>query len=227
MITFKEAVNTLVGLHYFAEKFQKIIQPYTIKIEKENVIVYKNSIEKIKEELKTAINNYKKANKTHNKFILQTEQNNEKYIFKIHQIENDEITKTHTFNTTLTEKEIRQYKVNAVKHLSLIDLLKNTNHENEIQNFYNEFVKQEVDNTLDESWLDISDFLKENSIYNYKQKEINHFKSLNEEEKHIFAYANAYTYVDMLLTRPLNYLFEHYNLEYINIAFEEIEFVED
>lgn len=72
MITFKEAVNTLVGLHYFGEKFQKIIQPYTIKIEKENVIVYKNSIEKIKEELKTAINNYKKANKTHNKFIKKT-----------------------------------------------------------------------------------------------------------------------------------------------------------
>lgn len=223
MITFKEAVNTLVGLHYFGEKFQKIIQPYTIKIEKENVIVYKNSIEKIKEELKTAINNYEKANKTN--FILQTEQNNEKYIFKIHQIENNEITKTHIFNTTLTEKEIRQYKVNAVKHLSLIDLLKNTNHENEIQNFYNEFVEQEVDNTLDESWLDISDFLKENSIYNYKQKEIKHFKSLSEEEKHIFAYANAYTYVDMLLTRPLNYLFEHYELEYINIAFEEIEFI--
>lgn len=220
-----EAFHKIVDMSYFAEKFQKIIQPYTIKIEKENVIVYKNSIEKIKEELKTAINNYKKANKTN--FILQTEQNNEKYIFKIHQRENDEITKTHIFNTTLTEKEIRQYKVDAVKHLSLIDLLKNTNHENEIQNFYNEFVEQEVDNTLDESWLDISDFLKENSIYNYKQKEINHFKSLNEEEKHIFAYANAYTYVDMLLTRPLNYLFEHYNLEYINIAFEEIEFVED
>lgn len=225
MITFKEAVNTLIGLHYFGEKFQKIIQPYTIKIEKENVIVYKNSIKKIKEELKTAINDYEKANKTN--FILQTEQNNEKYIFKIHQIENDEITKTHIFNTTLTEKEIRQYKVDAVKHLSLIDLLKNTNHENEIQNFYNEFVEQEVDNTLDEGWLASLDFHKENSIYNYKQKEINHFKSLNEEEKHIFAYAKAYTYVDMLLTRPLNYLLEHYNLEYINIAFNEIEFVED
>lgn len=91
----------------------------------------------------------------------------------------------------------------------------------------NEFVEQEVDNTLDESWLDISDFLKENNIYNYQQKEINHFKSLSEEEKHIFAYAHAYTYVNMLLTRPLNYLFEHYDLEYINIAFEEIEFVED
>ena len=71
MITFTDAVNTLVGLHYFAEKFQKIIQPYTIKIEKENVIIYKNSIEKIKEELKTAINNYEKANKTHNKFIIK------------------------------------------------------------------------------------------------------------------------------------------------------------
>ena len=227
MITFEDAVNTLIGLHYFAEKFQKALQPYIIQTEKDNVIVYKNSIEKIKEELKKAINDYKEANRTNNNFILQIEKDNEKYIFKIHQIENDEITKTHTFNTTLTEKEIKQYKVNAVKHLSLIDLLKNTNHENEIQNFYNEFVEQEVDNTLDESWLDISDFLKENSIYNYKQKEINHFKSLNEEEKHIFAYANAYTYVDMLLTRPLNYLFEHYNLEYINIAFNEIEFVED
>lgn len=225
MINFKDVVYTQIDMHYFGEKFQKIIQPYTIKIEKENVIVYKNSIEKIKEELKTAINNYKKANKTHNKFILQTEQNNEKYIFKIHQIENDEITKTHIFNTTLTEKEIRQYKVDAVKHLSLIKLLKNTNHENEIQNFYDKFVEQEVDNTLDEGWLASLDFHKENSIYNYKEKEINHFKTLSEDEKHIFAYAHAYTYVNMLLTRPLNYLFEHYDLEYINIAFEEIEFI--
>lgn len=223
MINFKDVVYTQIDMHYFAEKFQKTIQPYTIKFEKENIIVYKNSIKKIKEELKTAINDYEKANKTN--FILQTEQNNEKYIFKIHQIENDEITKTHIFNTTLTEKEIRQYKVDAVKHLSLIDLLKNTNHENEIQNFYNEFVEQEVDNTLDEGWLASLDFHKENSIYNYKQKEINHFKTLNEDEKHIFAYAHAYTYVNMLLTRPLNYLFEHYDLEYINIAFEEIEFI--
>lgn len=223
MINFKDVVYTQIDMHYFAEKFQKTIQPYTIKFEKENIIVYKNSIKKIKEELKTAINDYEKANKTN--FILQTEQNNEKYIFKIHQIENDEITKTHIFNTTLTEKEIRQYKVDAVKHLSLIDLLKNTNHENEIQNFYNEFVEQEVDNTLDEGWLASLDFHKENSIYNYKEKEINHFKTLSEDEKHIFAYAHAYTYVNMLLTRPLNYLFEHYDLEYINIAFEEIEFI--
>lgn len=223
MINFKDVVYTQIDMHYFAEKFQKTIQPYTIKFEKENIIVYKNSIKKIKEELKTAINDYEKANKTN--FILQTEQNNEKYIFKIHQIENDEITKTHIFNTTLTENEIRQYKVDAVKHLSLIDLLKNTNHENEIQNFYNEFVEQEVDNTLDEGWLASLDFHKENSIYNYKQKEINHFKTLSEDEKHIFAYAHAYTYVNMLLTRPLNYLFEHYDLEYINIAFEEIEFI--
>ena len=205
------------------KNFKKTIQPYTIKFEKENIIVYKNSIKKIKEELKTAINDYEKANKTN--FILQTEQNNEKYIFKIHQIENDEITKTHIFNTTLTEKEIRQYKVDAVKHLNLIDLLKNTNHENEIQNFYNKFVEQEVDNTLDEGWLASLDFHKENSIYNYKQKEINHFKTLSEDEKHIFAYAHAYTYVNMLLTRPLNDWFEHYDLEYINIAFEEIEFI--
>ena len=162
MINFKDVVYTQIDMHYFAEKFQKTIQPYTIKFEKENIIVYKNSIKKIKEELKTAINDYEKANKTN--FILQTEQNNEKYIFKIHQIENDEITKTHIFNTTLTEKEIRQYKVDAVKHLSLIDLLKNTNHENEIQNFYNEFVEQEVDNTLDEGWLASLDFHKENSI---------------------------------------------------------------
>lgn len=188
MITFKEAVNTLVGLHYFGEKFQKIIQPYTIKIEKENVIVYKNSIEKIKEELKTAINNYEKANKTHNKFILQTEQNNEKYIFKIHQIENDEITKTHTFNTTLTEKEIRQYKVNAVKHLSLIDLLKNTNHENEIQNLkydititdnynYNDWsltneiedAKETFNLTLDEINISNIDHIITNTLEKFKQ----------------------------------------------------------
>lgn len=35
MINFKDAVFTQIDMHYFAEKFQKTIQPYTIKIEKE------------------------------------------------------------------------------------------------------------------------------------------------------------------------------------------------
>lgn len=226
MSNIKIAFETIMDMGYFTEKYQEIINQYKIKVEQNKVFIYKNSIEKIKEQLKQTLKKYQNANNQY-EYVLQIEKINENYIVKIHTIENNEIIKTYESNTMLTEIDIKQYKVNDVKHLSLIELLKNTNHEKEIQNFYNEFVEQEVDNTLDEGWLDISDFLKENSIYKYKEKEINHFKTLSEDEKHIFAYANAYTYVDMLLTGPLNYLFEHYDLEYINIAFEEIEFIED
>ena len=104
--------------------------------------------------------------------------------------------------------------------------MKNTNHESEIEYCYNQLVELEVENTLDEGWLDIQDLLKDNSIYNYKQKEINYFSNLTDEQKQIFAYAHAYSYANMLMKQPLDYWFKHYDIEFTNTLFKEIEFIE-
>lgn len=223
-----EAFHKIVDMSYFAEKFKKTIEPYIIQTEKNNVFVYKNSIEKIKEELKQILKIYQNANKsTQDNFALQIEKHNENHIIKIHTIKNNEIIRTYTFDTTLTEIDIKQYYVNDVKHLNLIELLKNTNHESEIEYCYNQLVKLEVENTLDEGWLDIQDLLKDNSIYNYKQKEINYFSNLTDEQKQIFAYAHAYSYANMLMKQPLDYWFKHYDIKFTNTLFKEIEFIEN
>lgn len=228
MTNINKAFRELVDMGYFAETFQKTIKPYIIQTEKDNIFIYKNSIEKIKEELKQILKNYQNANKTtQDNFVLQIEKHNENHIIKIHTIKNNEIINTYTFGTTLTEIDVKQYDINDVKHLNLIELLKNTNHENEIEYCYDQLVELEVENTLDEGWLDIQDLLKKNSIYDYKRKETNYFSNLTDEQKQIFAYSHAYSYANMLMTQPLNYWFKHYDIEFINTLFNEIEFVED
>lgn len=228
MININKAFHELVDMGYFAEKIQKTIKPYIIQTNKDNIFVYKNSIEKIKEELKQILKKYQNANeRTQDNFVLQIEKHNENHIVKIHTIKDNEIIKTYTFGTTLTEIDVKQYDINDVKHLSLIELLKNTNHENEIEYCYDQLVDLEVENTLDEGWLDIQDLLKENSIYNYEQKEINYFSKLTDEQKQIFAYSHAYSYANMLMNQPLNYWFKHYDIKFINTLFNEIEFVEN
>lgn len=223
-----KAFHELVDIGYFAKKIQKTIKPYIIQTEKDNIFVYKNSIEKIKEELKQILKSYQNANKTtQDNFVLQIEKHNENHIVKIHTIKNNEIINTYTFGTTLTEIDVKQYDINDVKNLSLIELLKNTNHENEIEYCYDQLIELEVENTLDEDWLDIKDLLKKNSIYDYKQKETNYFSKLTDEQKQIFAYSHAYSYANMLMNQPLNYWFKHYNIEFINTLFNEIEFIEN
>ena len=105
----------------------------------------------------------------------------------------------------------------SVINMTPTELLNNTTYIDELTRFINTMVEYETNRILEENWL--SDYKKLNEEKHY-------YNSLNDEEKLVFANAQAYIKMTDILKLTISQLINRYELNIINSCFNNIKFVE-
>ena len=137
-------------------------------------------------------------------------------------ISNLDFKEIHSFKLPLNValKNLKTFNLNEVGNCTLYELLKDTNHEDELKHFITQFAHVIADITNESYSLNCTpvDLFSEELFY------FQYLKS--EHEKEIYSMAVGYTTANEALFKPIKDVVYIHGLELINVCFNRIDFIE-
>lgn len=137
-------------------------------------------------------------------------------------ISNLDFKEIHSFKLPLNValENLKTFNLNEVGNCTLYELLKDTNHEDELKHFITQFAHVIADITNESYSLNCTpvDLFSEELFY------FQYLKS--EHEKEIYSMAVGYTTANEALFKPIKDVVYIHGLELINVCFNRIDFVE-
>lgn len=137
-------------------------------------------------------------------------------------INNPDFKKLHSFTLPLDValENLKTFDLNEVGNCTLYELLKDTDHEDEIKHFITQFAHT------------IADITNESYSVNCNpaelfSEELFYFRYLkSEHEKEIYSMAVGYTLANEALFKPIKDVIYVHGLELFNVCFNRIDFIE-
>lgn len=137
-------------------------------------------------------------------------------------ISNLDFKEIHSFKLPLNValENLKTFNLNEVGNCTLYELLKDTNHEDELKHFITQFTHVIADITNESYSLNCTpvDLFSEELFY------FQYLKS--EHEKEIYSMAVGYTTANEALFKPIKDVVYIHGLELINVCFNRIDFIE-
>lgn len=137
-------------------------------------------------------------------------------------ISNLDFKEIHSFKLPLNValENLKTFNLNEVGNCTLYELLKDTNHEDELKHFITQFAHIIADITNESYSLNCTpvDLFSEELFY------FQYLKS--EHEKEIYSMAVGYTTANEALFKPIKDVVYIHGLELINVCFDRINFTE-
>lgn len=137
-------------------------------------------------------------------------------------ISNLNFKEIHSFKFPLNValENLKTFNLNEVGNCTLYELLKDTNHEDELKHFITQFAHVIADITNESYSLNCTpvDLFSEELFY------FQYLKS--EHEKEIYSMAVGYTTANEALFKPIKDVVYIHGLELINVCFNRIDFIE-
>lgn len=137
-------------------------------------------------------------------------------------ISNLDFKEIHSFKLPLNValENLKTFNLNEVGNCTLYELLKDTNHEDELKHFITQFAHVIADITNESYSLNCTpvDLFSEELFY------FQYLKS--EHEKEIYSMAVGYTTANEALFKPIKDVVYIHGLELINVCFNRIDFIE-
>lgn len=137
-------------------------------------------------------------------------------------ISNLNFKEIHSFKLPLNValENLKTFNLNEVGNCTLYELLKDTNHEDELKHFITQFAHVIADITNESYSLNCTpvDLFSEELFY------FQYLKS--EHEKEIYSMAVGYTTANEALFKPIKDVVYIHGLELINVCFNRIDFIE-
>lgn len=137
-------------------------------------------------------------------------------------ISSPDFKELHSFKLPLDValENLKTFNLNEVGNCTLYELLKDTNHEDELKHFITQFAHVIADITNESYSLNCTpaDLFSEELFY------FQYLKS--EHEKEIYSMAVGYTTANEVLFKPIKDVVYIHGLELINVCFNRIDFIE-
>lgn len=137
-------------------------------------------------------------------------------------ISNLDFKEIHSFKLPLNValENLKTFNLNEVGNCTLYELLKDTNHEDELKHFITQFAHIIADITNESYSLNCTPV-------NLFSEELFYFQYLkSEHEKEIYSMAVGYTTANEALFKPIKDVVYIHGLELINVCFNRIDFIE-
>jgi hypothetical protein len=137
-------------------------------------------------------------------------------------ISNLDFKEIHSFKLPLNValENLKTFNLNEVGNCTLYELLKDTNHEDELKHFITQFAHVIADITNESYSLNctpVDRFSEELFYFQYLK---------SEHEKEIYSMAVGYTTANEALFKPIKDVVYIHGLELINVCFNRIDFIE-
>ena len=187
------------------------------------IVILEENMENIRKDISLYIHTLKETKRN---IITYTEQefdiDNHMEIELTFHISNLDFKEIHSFKLPLDValEDLKTFNLNEVGNCTLYELLKDTDHEDEIKHFITQFA------------YTIADIAKESysakfSPTNLFSEEMYYFNYLkSEHEKEIYSMAVGYTTANEVLFKPIKDVVYVHGLELINLCFNRIDFIE-
>lgn len=187
------------------------------------IVILKENMENVRKDISLYIHTLKEAERniityTEQEFNIDDHMETE-LTFRISNLDFKEI---HSFKLPLNValENLKTFNLNEVGNCTLYELLKDTNHEDELKYFITQFAHVIADITNESYSLNCTpaDLFSEELFY---------FQYLKtEHEKEIYSLGVGYTTANEALFKPIKDVVYIHGLELINVCFNRIDFVE-
>ena len=187
------------------------------------IVILKENMENVRKDISLYIHTLKESMRN---IITYTEQefdiDDHMEIELTFHINNLDFKEIHSFKLPLdiALKNLKTFDLNEVGNCTLYELLKDTDHEDEIKHFITQFAYTIADIAKESYSAKFSptDLFSEEMYY------FNYLKS--DHEKEIYAMAVGYTTVNEALFKPIKDVVYVHGLELFNLCFDRIDFTE-
>ena len=187
------------------------------------IVILEENMENIRKDVSLYIHTLKESMRN---IITYTEQefdiNDHMEIELTFHISNLDFKEIHSFKLPLNValENLKTFNLNEVGNCTLYELLKDTNHEDELKHFITQFAHVIADITNESYSLNCTpvDLFSEELFY------FQYLKS--EHEKEIYSMAVGYTTANEALFKPIKDVVYIHGLELINVCFNRIDFIE-
>lgn len=187
------------------------------------IVILKENMENVRKDISLYIHTLKES--TRNIITYKEQEFNIDYHMEIELtfcINNLDFKEIHSFKLPLNValENLKTFNLNEVGNCTLYELLKDTNHEDELKYFITQFAHVIADITNESYSLNCTpaDLFSEELFY---------FQYLKtEHEKEIYSMGVGYTTANEALFKPIKDVVYIHGLEIINVCFNRIDFVE-